>query len=68
MGRGAVCEVSWIGGDAEQEQDGWESGEAVVKGFWEGLTLRGAREVYSVPGLGDGEGTIKQWCELLRAR
>ncbi|KAF6225228.1 hypothetical protein HO133_010425 [Letharia lupina] len=68
MGRGAVCEVTWIREEAEQEQEGWEVGEAVVKGFWEGLALRGAREVYWVPGLGDGEGTIRQWCELLRPR
>ena len=68
MGRGAVCEVAWVGGDAEPGKEGWEAGEAVVKGFWEGLALRGARAVYWVPGLGDGEGTIRQWCELLRAR
>ena len=68
MGRGAVCEVTWVGEEAEQEEEGWEAGEAVVNGFWEGLALRGAREVYRVPGLGDGEGTIRQWCELLRPR
>lgn len=68
MGRGAVCEVTWIGDEAEQGKEGWDAGEAVVKSFWEGLALRGAREVYWVPGLGDGEGTIRQWCELLRPR
>lgn len=68
MGRGAVCEVAWVGEEAEQGKEGWEAGEAVVKGFWEGLALRGAREVYWVPGLTDGEGTIRQWCELLRPR
>lgn len=68
MGRGAVCEVAWVGEDAEQGGQGWEAGEAVVKGFWEGLGLRGAREVYWVPGLAAGEGTIRQWCELLRPR
>ncbi len=68
MGRGAVCEVAWVGEEAEQGKGGWEAGEAVVKGFWEGLALRGAREVYWVPGLADGEGTIRQWCELLRPR
>ena len=68
MGRGAVCEVAWVGEDAEQGGENWEVGEAVVKGFWEGLALRGAREVYWVPGLGSGEGTIRQWCDLLRPR
>lgn len=68
MGRGAVCEVTYVGEEAEQGKDGWEAGEAVVKGFWEGLALHGAREVYWVPGLGDGEGTIRQWCEILRPR
>ena len=68
MGRGAVCEVAWVGEDAEQGNEGWEAGEAVVKGFWEGLALRGAREVFWVPGLRDGEGTIRQWFELLRPR
>ena len=68
MGKGAVCEVSWVGEEAEQGKESWEAGEAVVKGFWEGLALRGAREVYWVPGLGDGEGTVRQWCELLRPR
>lgn len=68
MGRGAVCEVAWVGEDTEQDKEGWEAGEEVIKSFWEGLALRGAREVYWVPGLGDGEGTIRQWCELLRPR
>lgn len=68
MGRGAVCEVAWVGEEVEQGKEGWEAGEAVVKSFWEGLALRGAREVYWVPGLGDGEGTIRQWCEILRPR
>lgn len=68
MGRGAVCEVAWVGDEAEQEKERWETEESVVKGFWEGLGLRGAREVYWVPGLGDGEGSIRQWCELLRPR
>lgn len=68
MGRGAVCEVAWVGEEAGPEQEDWEAREVVVKGFWEGLALRGAREVYWVPGLGDGEGTIRQWCELLRPR
>ena len=68
MGRGAVCEVAWVGDEAEQEKERWETEESVVKGFWEGLGLRGAREVYWVPGLGDGEGSIRQWFELLRPR
>ena len=68
MGRGAVCEVTWAGQEAGREKEDLEAGEAVVKGFWEGLALRGGREVYWVPGLGDGEGTIRQWCEILRPK
>ena len=68
MGRGAVCEVTWVGHEAGREKEDLEAGEVMVKGFWEALALRGAREVYWVPGLGDGEGTIRQWCELLRPR
>lgn len=68
MGRGALCELSWSGDSGEEKEESWEAGETVVRGFWEGLGIRGAREVFWVPGLGDGEGTIRQWCEILRAK
>ena len=63
MARGAVCEVEWIGGGED-----WENGDKFIRGFWEGLEVKGAREVFWVAGLGEGESTIRQWCEILRIR
>ena len=64
MGKGAVCEVEWVGGD----EGGWEGAGEVIAGFWEGLGVKGGRKVYEVPGLGEGDGTVRQWFEGLRAR
>ena len=66
MGKGAVCEVEWVGG-GEDEAD-WEGAGAVIAGFWEGLGVKGARRVFEVAGLGQGEGSVRQWCEGLRVR
>ena len=68
MGRGAVCEVQWDGAGDGEGEDAWEAAEGVIRGFWDGLGLTGARECFWVPGLGLGEGTVRQWCELLRIR
>lgn len=72
MARGTICEVEWVGGDDEDEEEkkteDWDAAEAVIGGFWEGLGLRGARSVFNVPGLGLGEGSVRQWCEILRVR
>ena len=67
MGRGTVVEVQWNGSDEEGGED-WESAEAVIGSFWDGLGIRGAKKVFWVPGLGDGEGSIRQWCDILRIR
>jgi len=66
MGRGTVVEIQWVGGE-EGEQD-WESAEAVIGGFWDGLGVSGARKVFWVPGLAEGEGSVRQWCDILRIR
>jgi len=66
-GRGTVAEVQWDGGGEEGEED-WESAEDVIGSFWDGLGIKGARKVFSVPGLELGEGLERQWCEILRLR
>lgn len=71
MARGAICEVEWVGGDDEddnEKMEDWEAAEAVIRGFWEGLGIRGARSVFSVAGLAQGEGSVRQWLEVLRIR
>ncbi|KAK3177114.1 hypothetical protein OEA41_008442 [Lepraria neglecta] len=65
IGKGAVCEVEWVGVEGEEE---WEAAGPVITGFWEGLGIRGARRVFGVPGLAKGEGSVRQWCEVLRVR
>lgn len=68
MGRGTVVEVQWAGSEEEEGLEDWEGGEAMIGGFWEGLGVKGARRVFWVPGLGEGEGSVRQWCEVLRIR
>lgn len=65
-GRGALCEVEWTGGEGVEED--WEGGGAAIAGFWEGLGITGAKKVFDVPGLVEGEGSVRQWCEILRVR
>jgi len=66
MGRGAVCEVQWNA--PEEDEEDWMTAESVIKGFWDGLGIAGARECFWAPGLGEGEGSVRQWCEILRTR
>lgn len=73
--RGAVCEIEWLGLESinpsstvgAQKED-WKGAEPVIRGFWETLEVKGAREVFWVSGLGDGTGSVRQWCEILRLR
>lgn len=65
-GRGTVVEVQWVG--SEEGEEDWESAEAVIGSFWDGLGVRGARKVFWVPGLAEGEGSVRQWCDILRIR
>lgn len=71
QGRGVVAEVEWVGGD-EEGDNGCEDGERVIRAFWEGLGVRGAREVGAGAGVGqegvDGWGDVRRWCEVLRLR
>ena len=69
---GAICEIEWVGGDVEGGEGGTteelEAGEVVIRAFWEGLGVKDARSVFTVPGLTLGEGSVRQWCEILRLR
>ncbi|KAK4691593.1 hypothetical protein P7C71_g5435, partial [Lecanoromycetidae sp. Uapishka_2] len=69
MTRGAICEIEWVGGDEEGDKEtDWDTAETTIRGFWEGLGIRGARSVFDVPGLALGESSVRQWCEILRVR
>lgn len=71
MGRGAVVEVQWVGGSEEgvgEEKEDWENGETVIGAFWDGLGIKGAKKVFWVAGLGEGEESVRQWCDILRIR
>lgn len=63
--RGAVVEVEWSGGGGDETI---EEPEGVVQAFWESLDVKGARECVHVAGLGEGDGCVRQWCEILRIR
>lgn len=67
MGKGVVVEIQWIGSGGGGEED-WDSAEAVIGSFWDSLGVRGARKVFWVPGLGEGEGSVRQWCDIMRIR
>ena len=75
MARGAVCELEWVGAEDAHEKtaagDGdedWKCAEPIIREFWGAIDVKGAREVFSVPGLGDGDGSVRQWCEILKIR
>lgn len=67
--RGVVVEVGWRGGGGEGEEgEGESDGMGFVQAFWDSLGVKGARECVSVPGMGEGFGVVRQWCEVLRIR
>ena len=68
MARAALCEIEWVGDGNGEGENEWESAEGVIRGFWEALGVRGARECFWVPGLAGGQGSVRQWCEILRVR
>lgn len=68
IGRGAICEIDWMGDTDDEDDKDMETAVAVIKGFWEGLGIRGARECFWGAGLDKEEGTIRQWCEILRSK
>lgn len=66
MGRGTVVEIQWV--DGQREEQDWESAEAVIGVFWDGLGVSGTKKVFWVPGLTEREGSVRQWCDILRLR
>ncbi|KAI9815485.1 MAG: hypothetical protein M1827_002619 [Pycnora praestabilis] len=63
-------------GDREDEDgqengdEDWETGEAVIKAFWQGLGIKEGREAIRVPGVEgrDGMDVARQFFEVLRLR
>ena len=66
--RGAICELEMISDQKEGNNEDPEAAKAILRGFWEGFNVKGAREVLDVPGIADDEGRIRQWVEILRLR
>lgn len=65
---GVVVEVEWWG-EGEGEVGAWAEAEGMIRGFWESLGgVARARECFLVMGVEGGEGTVRQWCEILRLR
>lgn len=64
QGRGTIVEIEWMDGD----HDDWETAEGVIRGFWKGLDIPGARELIKVAGIEEGFSNARQWCEVLRLR
>lgn len=71
--RGIIVEINWVGGGgggggAEDSDRMEEEVEGVIKGFWEPLGISGAKELFHVAGFAEGNGTVRQWVEMLRLR
>lgn len=62
--KGVAVEVEWAGA----EEGDWELGEPTIRTFWENLGLKKGRGIVHVPGLEKGNGTVRQWIELLRLK
>ena len=52
----------------KREEDEEGDGLGLVQAFWDSLGVKGARECVGVPGMGEGFGIVRQWCEVLRIR
>lgn len=75
--RGIIVEINWAGDGGGGVGGRGEGGvsdrtedevEGVIKGFWEELGVKGAKEVFQVAGFAEGNGTVRQWFEMLRLR
>ena len=62
--RGVVVQVEW----KEGNEGDWGEAEGLIRGFWETLGVKGAREILQVPGMDKGDENVRQWCEVLRLR
>lgn len=63
--RGVIVEVAYLGEEGDG-QDG-ESGEEMVRAFWEELGVKGAREFKGSDSreTDDGFGDVRLWCKVL---
>ena len=68
LSRGAICGIEVVESEGQDAEKEMESNQALIRGFWEGFDIKGAREVYDVPGMVEGDIAVRQWCELLRLR
>ena len=62
--KGMIAELEWMAGSENDRA----SAESVVKEFWKGLEIRGAKEYMRGLGTSTGLNTIGQWYEALRTR
>lgn len=62
--KGIAVEVEWTGG----EEGDLETGETMIRAFWDGLGLKKGRGVVHVAGLEKGNGSVRQWFEVLRLK
>ena len=69
--KGTVVEVECLAGvdGAPEEEIDWETGELIIREFWDTLGIEGAREVIRVPESGSRAfDLVNQYCQLLRIR
>jgi hypothetical protein len=65
--RGTVVEVEWKPEDSGSVR--LEAAEALIKGFWDALEIKGAKEYLEVPGVEKEDmADVRQWCEAMRLR
>lgn len=62
--KGIAVEVEWAGA----EEGEWGMGEPAIRAFWDGLGLKKGRGVVQVAGLEKGNGSVRQWFEVLRLK
>lgn len=63
--RGAICEIELL--DSDAGVDG-EEGASLIRAFWKGTEVKGAKEVLNVSETRRDTNHISQWCEILRLR
>ena len=66
--RGGICEIEMIRDDNDNSDGNIDAAKSIIRGFWDGIGFKGAREVFDVPGTVQGDVNIRQWLEILRLR
>ncbi|MCJ1261930.1 hypothetical protein MMC22_001799 [Lobaria immixta] len=62
--KGIAVEVEWAGA----EEGEWEMGEPAIRAFWEALGMKKGRGIVQVAGMEKGNGSARQWFEVLRSK